>query len=75
MRGGNFKIKFDFRSQDMEEFEIIDMVCNAFFTLELVTRLVSCPSKIRFITSTANIIDFIALISFYADLTIWILGT
>ena len=60
---------------DMETFEIIDITCNIFFTLEFLTRLLCCPSKRDFVLRSVNLIDLIALISFYADLTIWILDT
>ena len=60
---------------DMETFEIIDITCNIFFTLEFLTRLLCCPSKRDFVRRSVNFIDLIALISFYADLTIWILDT
>ena len=58
----------------MSEFQYIDFICNAFFTVELLTRFLSCPSKKVFIRRLPIIIDLIALVSFYADLTIFILG-
>ena len=42
--------------------------------MELLTRFLTCPSKKVFVRSLHNIIDLVALISFYADLTIFILG-
>ena len=42
--------------------------------MELLTRFLTCPSKRLFIRMLPNIIDLIALVSFYADLTIYILG-
>ena len=61
--------------QENEVFEIIDTVCNAMFTMEFLIRLICCPKLSRFLTSSVNIIDFVALISFYADLAFWVLGT
>ena len=61
--------------QENEIFEIIDTVCNALFTVEFLIRLVACPKLKNFVTSSVNIIDFVALISFYADLSFWVLGT
>ena len=58
----------------MTEFQIIDFICNAFFTVELLTRFLTCPSKRVFVRRLPIIIDLIALVSFYADLTIFILG-
>ena len=42
--------------------------------MELLTRFLTCPSKMLFIRRLPVIIDLIALVSFYADLTIFILG-
>ena len=61
--------------QESEAFEIIDTVCNVLFTLEFLIRLACCPRLRSFVSSSVNIIDFVALISFYADLTFWVLGT
>ena len=58
----------------LKEFQIIDFICNAFFTVELLARFLTCPSKMVFIRRLPVIIDLIALVSFYADLTIFILG-
>lgn len=61
--------------QESEAFEIIDTVCNVLFTLEFLIRLACCPRLRSFVSSSVNIIDFVALISFYADLAFWVLGT
>ena len=61
--------------QESEAFEIIDTVCNVLFTLEFLIRLACCPRLSSFVSSSVNIIDFVALISFYADLAFWVLGT
>ena len=42
--------------------------------MELLTRFLTCPSKRVFVRRLPIIIDLIALVSFYADLTIFILG-
>ncbi|XP_071809642.1 voltage-gated potassium channel KCNC1-like [Asterias amurensis] len=47
---------------------IIEGVCVTFFTLELIVRLIFCPSRLRFLISAENIIDILAVIPFYADL-------
>lgn len=43
------------------------MLCNIWFTLELIIRFIFCPSKIRFFKSPLNMIDLVATLSFYAD--------
>lgn len=50
-----------------DEFQIIETICNIWFTFELVMRFISCPSKIAFSKSIVNIIDFTATLSFYID--------
>ncbi|CAO1398921.1 unnamed protein product [Diamesa serratosioi] len=49
-------------------FFYIECVCNAWFTFEIMVRFISSPSKLRFIISSVNIIDYIATLSFFCDL-------
>ncbi|CRK89792.1 CLUMA_CG003419, isoform A [Clunio marinus] len=49
-------------------FFYIECVCNAWFTFEILIRFISSPSKLRFIISSVNIIDYIATLSFFCDL-------
>lgn len=49
-------------------FFYVESVCNAWFTFEILVRLISSPNKCRFLTSSVNIIDYIATLSFYIDL-------
>lgn len=51
-----------------EAFQLIETICNIWFTFELVMRFTSCPSKLAFAKSIVNIIDFTATLSFYIDL-------
>lgn len=51
-----------------EAFQLIETVCNIWFTFELLMRFTSCPSKLAFSRSIVNIIDFTATLSFYIDL-------
>ncbi|KAM3956976.1 shaker cognate w isoform 1-T1 [Aphomia sociella] len=51
-------------------FFYIECVCNAWFTLEILVRFISSPNKCEFIKSSVNIIDYIATMSFYIDLTL-----
>ncbi|KAK6733815.1 hypothetical protein RB195_017527 [Necator americanus] len=48
----------------------IEFVCILWFTLELTLRFISCPSKVTFMTSFLNIIDFVAIAPFFVNL-IW----
>lgn len=51
-----------------EAFQLIETICNIWFTFELLMRFISCPSKLAFARSIVNIIDFTATLSFYIDL-------
>jgi potassium voltage-gated channel Shaw-related subfamily C protein len=50
-------------------FFYVEIVCNIWFTVELVIRFFVAPSKLQFIKSLLNIIDFLATLSFYFDAT------
>ncbi|KAI5637831.1 ion transport protein domain-containing protein [Phthorimaea operculella] len=51
-------------------FFYVECVCNAWFTLEILVRFISSPNKCEFIKSSVNVIDYIATLSFYIDLTL-----
>ncbi|KAJ1522001.1 hypothetical protein ONE63_002323 [Megalurothrips usitatus] len=53
-----------------EAFFYIECVCNAWFTVEIVSRFVASPNKCDFIKASVNIIDYIATLSFYIDLAL-----
>ncbi|GMT31421.1 hypothetical protein PFISCL1PPCAC_22718, partial [Pristionchus fissidentatus] len=45
----------------------IELVCNMWFTFEIVVRFCFCPTKTGFFKSPLNAIDLIATLSFYTD--------
>ncbi|KAJ0174434.1 hypothetical protein K1T71_009542 [Dendrolimus kikuchii] len=51
-------------------FFYIELVCNVWFTFELLVRSVVAPNIIEFVKSPVNIIDFIATLSFYMDVLV-----
>ncbi|OQR76001.1 potassium voltage-gated channel protein Shaw-like [Tropilaelaps mercedesae] len=53
-----------------EAFFYIEVVCNAWFTIEILTRFIASPSKWVFARGAVNIIDFTATLSFYIDLAL-----
>ncbi|XP_046397083.1 potassium voltage-gated channel protein Shaw [Ischnura elegans] len=53
-----------------EAFFYIECVCNAWFSLEILTRFVASPDKWEFAKASVNIIDLIATLSFYIDLVL-----
>ncbi|XP_075241264.1 voltage-gated potassium channel KCNC1-like isoform X2 [Convolutriloba macropyga] len=46
----------------------IETVCIVWFCLEFLIRLISCPSKLMFIKSPLNIVDFLAILPYFVDL-------
>ncbi|KAL4630604.1 potassium voltage-gated channel subfamily F member 1-like [Arapaima gigas] len=55
--------------------EVIETACIGWFTAEYLLRLISAPSKVCFVLSFMNIIDFMAIMPFYVVLTLTNLGT
>lgn len=49
-------------------FFIVESICIAFFTLELILRLFSCPSMRIFCKTPLNIVDIVAILPFYTSL-------
>lgn len=49
-------------------FFIVESICIAFFTLELILRLFSCPSMRVFCKTPLNIVDIVAILPFYTSL-------
>jgi potassium voltage-gated channel Shaw-related subfamily C protein 1 len=48
-------------------FLYIEIVCNIWFTVEILIRFLVSPKKLNFVKSIVNIVDFIATLSFYFD--------
>jgi len=67
----------DFRYTDCTGtlvFHIIDIVCIAWFTFELVLRFISCPTLQKFFTKPLHYIDILAVIPFYVELILYLAG-
>ncbi|KAK2705403.1 potassium voltage-gated channel protein Shaw-like [Artemia franciscana] len=56
------------RTDAHEAFFYLELVCNAWFCIEILIRFIVSPSRRKFVTSPVNIIDFIATVSFYFDI-------
>lgn len=48
----------------------IELISNIWFALEIIIRFTFCPKKLQFVQAPINVIDFVATVSFYIDMTI-----
>ncbi|GLH13961.1 Potassium voltage-gated channel protein Shaw [Gryllus bimaculatus] len=55
-------------SNPHDAFFYLELACNAWFTFELAVRSVVSPNLVQFVKSPVNVIDFVATLSFYADM-------
>jgi potassium voltage-gated channel Shaw-related subfamily C protein 1 len=55
-------------SKPHPSFMIIETVCNICFTIEIIIRFFTNPSKIKYFKAPVNIIDIVATLTFYVDL-------
>ncbi|KAI6240760.1 hypothetical protein M3Y99_00419400 [Aphelenchoides fujianensis] len=60
-------------TEPMKIFWMVELVCNIWFTFEILVRFAFCPSRLVFVKSPINIIDFIATMSYYADILLKLL--
>ena len=44
---------------------LLNVICNAWFTLEFVIRFIAAPNKLDFMKSAVNLIDLISILPFY----------
>lgn len=50
--------------------QYLDYICTAFFTLELIVRIVFAPVKLAFFRSPMNLIDIMALLPLYVQIAL-----
>ncbi|CAE1264651.1 KCNC1 [Acanthosepion pharaonis] len=55
------------KTEPHEAFFYIECACNAWFTFEIIIRLIVAPNKFYFMKAPVNIIDIVATLSFYLD--------
>ncbi|XP_058620916.1 potassium voltage-gated channel subfamily C member 3b isoform X1 [Onychostoma macrolepis] len=48
----------------------VEGVCVIWFTIEVFTRIIFCPDKAEFFKSALNIIDFVAVLPFYLEVSL-----
>jgi potassium voltage-gated channel Shaw-related subfamily C protein 1 len=65
---GNFTWRLEKRKTEPHEaFFYIECASNAWFTFEIIIRLIVAPAKGEFLKAPVNIIDIVATLSFYLD--------
>ena len=52
----------------VEPFFILESICNIWFTLEIIIRVLACPSKFGYIKDFKNIVDITAVVPYYVSL-------
>jgi len=57
-------------SGSVDPFFVGETLCTAWFTAEFFIRLASCPSKRYFFFDFKNVVDFIAVVPYYASLVL-----
>ncbi|XP_069106830.1 potassium voltage-gated channel protein Shaw-like isoform X5 [Argopecten irradians] len=68
MSDGNVTWRLEKRKTEPHEaFFYIECASNAWFTFEIIIRLIVAPNKLDFLKAPVNIIDIIATLSFYLD--------
>lgn len=50
--------------------EVLEHITAAFFTVDLLLRLITCPSILRFFRSLINIFDILAVVGFYIHIIV-----
>ncbi|XP_059086505.1 potassium voltage-gated channel protein Shaw-like [Tigriopus californicus] len=64
-----------YQTNPHEAFFYVECICNAWFTVEIIMRFISCPNRWIFLRSSVNIIDYVATLSFYIDYLLQILAS
>jgi len=58
------------KDASIDTFFLIDTACVAYFTLDLVLRIMSTPSLTNFLKIVLNWFDFLAIVPFYVELIV-----
>lgn len=49
---------------------LVEGICVVWFTFEFLVRIICCPNKLLFIRNLLNIIDFVAILPFYLEISL-----
>ncbi|XP_067235806.1 potassium voltage-gated channel subfamily C member 1b isoform X2 [Chanodichthys erythropterus] len=65
--GNETRERFIQETETMVQLTYVEGVCVVWFTFEFLIRVTTCPSKLKFVRNTLNIIDFVAILPFYLE--------
>ncbi|KAK7135833.1 hypothetical protein R3I94_014492 [Phoxinus phoxinus] len=63
---GTFRLEMETKPVLM----LVEGICVVWFTFEFLVRIICCPNKLLFIKNTLNIIDFVAILPFYLEMSL-----
>ncbi|KTF90189.1 hypothetical protein cypCar_00018749 [Cyprinus carpio] len=49
---------------------LVEGICVVWFTFEFLVRIICCPNKLLFIKNQLNIIDFVAILPYYLEMSL-----
>lgn len=64
----NIKLVDKTNTEVHQAFRHIEVICNVWFTFEIIMRFSFCPDRIRYFKAPVNMIDIVATFSFYIDI-------
>ncbi len=56
------------RAQITMTWMVFNSICNGWFTIEYLLRLMASPSKLKFVRSSINVIDLVSILPFYLSI-------
>ncbi|XP_051509336.1 potassium voltage-gated channel subfamily C member 4-like [Myxocyprinus asiaticus] len=70
MNGNTTVIKSILEVKTKPVLTLVEGICVVWFTFEFLVRIICCPNKLFFVKNTLNIIDFVAILPFYIEMSL-----
>ncbi|XP_035378054.1 potassium voltage-gated channel subfamily C member 4 isoform X1 [Electrophorus electricus] len=68
--GNITKVTFTLEVVTKPVLTLVEGICVVWFTFEFLVRIICCPNKLLFIKNLLNIIDFVAILPFYLEMSL-----